>query len=61
MCFQLLKQKRFSQFLESIERNLLFLSNLQTTVTTTITVTTTTITITTTTTNLLYLFIHQIL
>jgi hypothetical protein len=55
MCFQLLKQKRFSQFLESIERNLLFLSNLQTTVTTT------TITITTTTTNLLYLFIHQIL
>ena len=57
MCFQLLKQKWFSQFLESIERNLLFLSNLQTT----ITITTTTITITTTTTNLLYLFIHQIL
>ena len=50
MCFQLLKQKRFSQFLESIERNLLFLSNLQTTITTT-----------TTTTNLLYLSIHQIL
>ena len=49
MCFQLLKQKRFSQFLESIERSLLFLSNLQTTTTTT------------TTTNLLYLFIHQIL
>jgi len=48
MCFQLLKQKRFSQFLESIERDLLFLSNLQTT-------------ITTTTTNLLYLSIHQIL
>jgi hypothetical protein len=57
MCFQLLKQKRFSQFLESIERNLLFLSNLQTT-TITITLTTTS---TTTTSNLLYLSIHQIL
>ena len=55
MCFQLLKQKRFSQFLESIERNLLFLSNLQTT---TITITLTTTTTTTTTTSNLLLMVN---